>query len=115
MESFDGKTAVITGGGNGIGRAVARELAGRGCRIMLADIDTGALEESAANVAAASAEVATRVTDVTKLSEVEALAAATIARFGQVDIVVNNAGVIAWNPVSALTIADWEWVIGVNL
>jgi NAD(P)-dependent dehydrogenase (short-subunit alcohol dehydrogenase family) len=115
MQTFEGKVAVITGGGNGIGRAVAHELAGRGCRIVLADIDKAALDESATSVSAMGTEVATSVTDVTRLDEVEELARVALERFGQVDIVVNNAGVIAWNPVGALTIADWEWVVGVNL
>ena len=112
---IQGAVAVITGGGNGIGRALAQVLADGGCSIMLADIDEPALAGAAAALAASGAEVATAVTDVARLDSVEALAAATIERFGKVDILVNNAGVIAWNPMSALTIADWEWVIGVNL
>src|SRR3954453_192614 len=115
MDSFEGKVAVITGGGNGIGRALARELAGRGCKLVLADIDSDALAGAVSDLPAAGVDVLSTSTDVTKLADVEALAATAIERFGHVDIVVNNAGVIAWNPVSALTIADWEWVIGVNL
>src|SRR5690348_6350622 len=103
MESFEGKVAVITGGGNGIGRAVAHELAGRGCHIVLADIDEAALADAETSLKSAGAEVATGVTDVTQLSSVEGLAQTALDRFGHVDIVVNNAGVIAWNPVSALT------------
>src|SRR3954453_11618639 len=115
MDSFEGKVAVITGGGNGIGRALARELAGRGCKLVLADIDSDALAGAVSDLPAAGVDVLSTSTDVTKLADVEALAATAIERFGHVDVVVNNAGVIAWNPVSALTIADWEWVIGVNL
>jgi NAD(P)-dependent dehydrogenase (short-subunit alcohol dehydrogenase family) len=115
MQSFESKVAVITGGGNGIGRALARQLSGRGCRIVLADIDEAALAESEQALKEAGAEVATALTDVTDATAVEALARTTLERFGQVDIVVNNAGVIAWNPMSALTLQDWEWVVGVNL
>src|SRR4051794_38188370 len=128
MDSFEGKVAVITGGGNGIGRALARELAGRGgkavpagndggalaragggCKLVLADIDGDAVAGAVADLPSAGADVVSTSADVTKLADVEALAATAIERFGHVDIVVNNAGVIAWNPVSALTIADWEW------
>src|SRR4051794_26815549 len=115
MESLEGKVAVITGGANGIGRALAHDLASKGCRLVLADIETDALADAEKSLAAGGTDLVTRVTDVTKLAEVEALAQTALDRFGQVDVVVNNAGVIAWNPVSALTIADWEWVIGVNL
>src|SRR5688500_10273586 len=104
MESFEGKVAVITGGGNGIGRALAHELASKGCRLVLADIEAAALGDAEKSLTADGAEVVTSITDVTKLAEVEALAQTALDRFGQVDIVVNNAGVIAWNPVSALTI-----------
>ena len=57
----------------------------------------------------------TSVTDVSKLEQVESLAEQALAAFGAVDVVVNNAGVIAWNPIDALTIGDWRWVVDVNL
>ena len=82
---------------------------------MLADIDDAALAQAAATLTASGAEVLTVHTDVSVLAEVEALAVAAGERFGHVDLVVNNAGVIAWNSVSRLTIEDWRWVVGVNL
>src|SRR3954463_2553346 len=91
MEKLDGKVAVITGGGNGIGRALAHVFAGEGSRLMLADIDADALEAAAESVRAAGAEVATSVTDVTDAKAVDRLAAATNDRYGQADVVVNNA------------------------
>ena len=115
METFNGSVAVITGGGSGIGFALARALAAEGTRVVLADIDDAALAAAAAQLSAAGADVLTVHTDVSVLAEVEALAAATLARFGRVDLIVNNAGVIAWNPVRSLTIEDWRWVVGVNL
>ena len=115
MQKFNGSVAVITGGGSGIGFALARALAAEGTRVVLADIDDTALAAAAAQLSAAGADVLTVHTDVSVLAEVEALAAATLARFGHVDLVVNNAGVIAWNPVRSLTIEDWRWVVGVNL
>ena len=115
METFNGSVAVITGGGSGIGFALARALAAEGTRVVLADIDDTALAAAGAQLRATGADVLTVHTDVSVLAEVEALAAATLARFGRVDLVVNNAGVIAWNPVRSLTIEDWRWVVGVNL
>src|SRR4051812_28137745 len=81
MEKLDGKVAVITGGGNGIGRALAHVLAGEGCRLMLADIDSDALEAAADSVRSTGADVATMVTDVTDAKAVDGLAAATVERY----------------------------------
>lgn len=115
MEDLRDKVAVITGGGSGIGLAIARAFAAQGGRVVLADIDDAALAQAAATLTASGAEVLTVHTDVSVLAEVEALAVAAGERFGHVDLVVNNAGVIAWNSVSRLTIEDWRWVVGVNL
>lgn len=115
MEDLRDKVAVITGGGSGIGLAIARAFAAQGGRVVLADIDDAALAQAAAMLIASGAEVLTVHTDVSVLAEVEALAEAAGERFGHVDLVVNNAGVIAWNSVSRLTIEDWRWVVGVNL
>jgi NAD(P)-dependent dehydrogenase (short-subunit alcohol dehydrogenase family) len=115
MDVQAGSVAVITGGGSGIGRAIGRALAAEGCRLVLADIDDGALASAAAELGELGAEVLTVKTDVAVLEEVQALADAALERFGHVDIVVNNAGVIAWNTMRALTIDEWRWVVGVNL
>lgn len=115
MENLGGKVAVVTGGGSGIGLAVARELGASGCRIALADIDTAALQKAHDSLRAAGYEVISVITDVGSLDDVERLAQRTVAEFGTVDVLVNNAGVIAWNPIEALTIGDWRWVIDVNL
>jgi NAD(P)-dependent dehydrogenase (short-subunit alcohol dehydrogenase family) len=115
VEDFQGTVGVITGGGSGIGFAIARALARAGARVVLADIDEEALTTAESALKAAGAEVLTVRTDVSVLEDVEALAAATLERFGRVDVVVNNAGVIAWNPVSSLSIRDWRWVVDVNL
>jgi NAD(P)-dependent dehydrogenase (short-subunit alcohol dehydrogenase family) len=115
MQELRGAVSVVTGGGSGIGLAIARELAAEGGRIVLADIDEAALAGAAASIESTGAEVLTVRTDVGVLDDVEALARAALDRFGKVDVVVANAGVIAWNPVSALTIRDWRWVIDVNL
>jgi NAD(P)-dependent dehydrogenase (short-subunit alcohol dehydrogenase family) len=115
MEQLTGKVAVVTGGGSGIGLAIARRLAESRCRLALADIDVDALDRARAALTADGFEVIAQVTDVAKLDDVESLAERTLAEFGAVDIVVNNAGVIVWNPIDALTIGDWRWVVDVNL
>ncbi len=115
MQDIRNAVAVITGGGSGIGFAVARALATQGCHIVLVDIDDNALAAAAATITTLGAEVMTSHTDVSVLEDMQALAAAAVARFGQVDIVINNAGVIAWNSMRNLTVEDWRWVVGVNL
>jgi NAD(P)-dependent dehydrogenase (short-subunit alcohol dehydrogenase family) len=115
METLAGKVAVITGAASGIGLGLARELGAAGCRLSLADIDAPALEKTADELAAQGFEVLTTVADVGRLEAVEQLAADTLERYGAAHVIVNNAGVIAWNPVDALTIDDWRWVVDVNM
>jgi NAD(P)-dependent dehydrogenase (short-subunit alcohol dehydrogenase family) len=115
MKEFSGKVAVITGGASGIGRAMAERFAKAGMKIVLADVEERALAAAAGEIAASGAETLAVRTDVSKGTDVEALAKAALGRFGAVHVVCNNAGVA----VSALTwdytVADWEWVLGVNL
>jgi NAD(P)-dependent dehydrogenase (short-subunit alcohol dehydrogenase family) len=115
VQDLQGAVSVVTGGASGIGLAIARELAAEGGALVLADIDDAALATAAKSLEAAGAEVLTVHTDVGVLADVEALARAALDRFGKVDVVVANAGVIAWNPVSSLTIEEWRWVVDVNL
>ena len=90
MERLEGKRAVVTGAGAGIGRAIALRLAGEGARVALADVD----EEAAKNVASEIAgETLARRTDVTRADEVEALVSSVVDGWGGLDVMVNNAGV----------------------
>jgi len=114
MDDFRGRVAVITGGGGGIGAAMARAFAARGARIVLADLNEGAMADAAKTLAAAGAEVATVPTDVTSLASVRALADAAERRFGTVHIVCNNAGVATFGEIAASTHADWEYTMSVN-
>jgi NAD(P)-dependent dehydrogenase (short-subunit alcohol dehydrogenase family) len=115
MEQLDGKVAVVTGGASGIGLAVARQLGSEGCRLSLADIDAGALERARSSLLGDGFEVITALADVGQVDDMERFAATTLTEFGSVDVVVNNAGVIAWNPIDALSLDDWRWVLDVNL
>ena len=113
MKDFQDKTAVITGGASGIGRALAEHAAQLGMNIVIADIDSAALE--ATRSALNTAEVCTVVCDVSQAEEVEALAEKTQARFGAAHLLCNNAGVSGGGSMEETSLEDWEWVLAVNL
>jgi len=113
MKNYQGKTAVITGAGSGFGLEVARLAAQRGMNLVLCDVQADALERAAAEFDG-HALLAMRV-DVSKATEMEALAAAVQQRFGAPHFVFNNAGVGSGGLVWENSLADWEWVLGVNL
>jgi NAD(P)-dependent dehydrogenase (short-subunit alcohol dehydrogenase family) len=111
-----GKVAVVTGAASGLGRAVALQLAGRGMRVALADIEESPLDEAVAQVSALGVEVVGVPTDVRSGEQVDALAATALERFGQVDLVMNNAGVChVPGPIWTFTVDDWRWILDVNL
>ena len=116
MRPEAGHVAVITGGASGIGLTLGDALARRGLSIVLADLDATALETAAAQLAAHGVAVMTVPTDVTDQAAVDHLAALTIERFGHVDVVVNNAGVIGKVlPLWEFEHVEWEWILGVDL
>lgn len=115
MQDFQGKVAVITGAGSGIGKAIAERCAREGMRVVLAGINAATLDPLAANLKAQGAAVLAVPTDVSKAADIEALARQTLTAFGQVDLLVNNAGVAAGQDAWEATLADWEWALGVNL
>jgi NAD(P)-dependent dehydrogenase (short-subunit alcohol dehydrogenase family) len=115
MRELKDKVVVITGGASGIGRALADRFAAEGSKIVLADVEPGALEEAAAELRAARTTVLAVPTDVSRPEQVQALCDRTLAEFGRVDVVCNNAGVAASGLAWEHTLADWEWVLGVNL
>ena len=115
MKHFQGKVAVITGGASGLGRAMADRFAREGMRIVLADVEPTALARAEAEMKAAGAVVISVRTDVSKAADVEALAQKTLAAFGAVHLVANNAGVAPLGSAWENSVADWEWTLGVNL
>ena len=115
MNQFKDKVAVITGAASGFGLEFARIGASRGMKLVLADVQQDGLERAAAELVAAGAEVLTTHCDVRSAAAVQALADATMARFGAVHLLFNNAGVGAGGLIWENTEADWEWVLGVNL
>lgn len=115
MDGLEGKVAVITGAGSGLGRAMAHRFGEAGMRLVLADVDEGRLNQIGGQLDERGVHVQTLVTDVSKLSQVEGLADLAYERFGAVNVLCNNAGVAAVGPAWECTNADWEWAIGVNL
>lgn len=116
MEELKDKVAVVTGAASGIGLAMAERFAAEGMKVVLSDIEQGALDEAERAFKAKGATVLAVRCDVSKADDVEALAKKTVDEFGAVHVVCNNAGV--GPPVGALwerTEADWQWVIGANL
>jgi len=115
MSAFAHGIAVITGAASGFGLEASRIAAREGMRVVMADVQADALERAADEVRALGAQVLHHRLDVSKAAEVEALAAATLARFGTPTFVFNNAGVGAGGLIWEHTLKDWEWVVGVNL
>ena len=115
MKEFKGKVAVITGAATGIGRAIAENSAREGMKVVLSDIEEEALTRTGEEMKAAGATVLAVVTNVSKASDVEVLAQKTLQTFGAVHLLCNNAGVEAGTSIWESTIADWKWVIDVNL
>jgi NAD(P)-dependent dehydrogenase (short-subunit alcohol dehydrogenase family) len=115
MKTFKGRTAVITGAASGFGLEASRIAAREGMNVVMADVQPDALERATAEIAATGAAVLPVRLDVSKAAEVEALGAATLQRFGAPSFVFNNAGVGSGGLIWENTLADWEWVLGVNL
>lgn len=115
ISNFKGKTAVLTGAGSGFGLECARIGASLGMNLVLADVQQDALDAAATEMRGLGADVLAVKLDVSKATEVEDLGAAVLARFGAPHFVFNNAGVGAGGLIWENTLADWEWVIGVNL
>jgi len=115
MLQVEGKVAFVTGAGSGIGLGIAQALAAAGVKVMLCDIEQAALDTAVAGLAATNADVAGVRADVSLKDELRRAADETIARFGKVHIVVNNAGVGGGGDYGEWTDASWDWTIGVNL
>ena len=109
---LDGASAVITGAGSGIGRATAISLARRGPRVVVSDVDGGRAHAVAAEIGAQAVAVPC---DVRDLAQIERLRDVCLERFGRVDLVMNNVGVIAMGPPETLPLEEWQRVIDVNL
>ncbi|HLL13045.1 MAG TPA: SDR family oxidoreductase [Rubrivivax sp.] len=115
MTTWQGGTAVITGAASGFGLEACRIAAQRGMRVVMADVQQEALDRAVPQIQALGAQVLPYRLDVAQASEVEAMAAATLERFGAPNFLFNNAGVGAGGLTWEHSLKDWEWVVGVNL
>jgi NAD(P)-dependent dehydrogenase (short-subunit alcohol dehydrogenase family) len=115
MERLQGRVAVVTGAASGIGLALARALGAEGMKVVMADVEAPALAEAARALAAEGVETLPVETDVTNAAAVDALAARALDAFGAVHVVCNNAGVFAGGLTWTTPVADYQWVLGVNV
>jgi len=110
-----GKTAIVTGGGSGIGKAIARSLVQEGAKVIIAARDVQKLTEAARDLGLGGATVVPIPTDVTEEAQVDALFNRAIQLFERVDILVNNAGVVDGGPLDEMSADTWDKVIATNL
>jgi NAD(P)-dependent dehydrogenase (short-subunit alcohol dehydrogenase family) len=116
MEELEGKVAVVTGGAGGIGKALAERFAAERMRLVVADVEEGALDKAVGELRDAGVEAIGAVTDVSSFASVDALAEAAYAAYGAVHVLCNNAGVgPPGGPVWESTPNDWAWTFGVNV
>jgi NAD(P)-dependent dehydrogenase (short-subunit alcohol dehydrogenase family) len=113
--SFQGKAVLLTGAGSGIGRACALELARRGARLGLVDINAASLDETASQVRALGVEVFPFTADLSREEAVERVAKEVEAAFGPLDVLFSNAGVAVVKPAVLTSEMDWDWILGVNV
>src|ERR1700674_5146320 len=112
MGQLEGKVAIVTGAGSGIGRAIALGFAAEGASVVVADVNSDTAEAVAAEIGAQGLAVKC---DVSQTPEVDAMVEAAVERFGRLDILVNNAGRARGGAVSRMSDEDWDSVFAVNL
>ena len=115
MSNIANKVVLITGASSGIGEATARHLARKGARVVLGARRTDRLEKLVAEITAEGGTAEFRALDVTQREDVEAFAAYALGRFGRIDVIVNNAGVMPLSPLEALKVDEWNQMIDVNI
>ena len=115
MGKLDGQIALVTGGNKGLGRGIARGLAREGASLAITARGEAELADAADELRSLGADVLALPADITDEAAVEALFAATIVRFGRLDLLVNNAGAFNGGPLDQLSLADWDHVVAVNL
>lgn len=115
MNTIANKVVVITGASSGLGEATARLLAERGAKLVLGARRLDRLEKLAADITAAGGEALAVATDVTRRADVERLIKAGLDKFGRVDVLVNNAGIMPMAALSKLKVEEWDQMIDVNI
>lgn len=122
---FQDKVAIVTGAASGIGLATAKRLASEGCRVVIADLDADKAKEAADEIARLDADILEGVSgscaalgaacDVSKEDQVAAMVGSAMSNFGRLDIVVNNAGLMVFKPITEHTVDDWLKILNVDL
>lgn len=115
MGRVQDQVAVVTGAANGLGQAIAQRLAEEGARVVLGDIDPESLEHTAATITAVGGEALAVLGDVTEEAPAAHLIQSAVARFGQLDILVNNVGGSRNAKIWEMSVADWDYVLRLNL
>ena len=115
MKRFDGKTAVVTGGGGGIGGATCKRLAAEGAQVAVFDLNGAAAQKVADEINAAGGQARAFVCDIARLADVQKAVADTESQLGPIAVLVNNAGWDVFKPFVKTTPADWERLIAINL
>jgi NAD(P)-dependent dehydrogenase (short-subunit alcohol dehydrogenase family) len=115
MRELAGRTAFVTGGAGGIGLSMAGAFAQAGMKVMIADIEAKALDAAVESLRKITPDIEGTICDVAEAESVERAAQATFARFGNVHVVCNNAGVAAGGGIDHISLDNWRWVIDVNL
>lgn len=112
---FKNKVVIVTGGANGIGKAIARAYAVEGAHVVLADVDEKNGKEVVAAIKENEGDALFMQTDVRKAESIERLIDQTVDQFGRIDILINNAGVSKFKPFFELSVAEWDDVLDTNL
>lgn len=115
IRDFKNKVAVITGGGSGIGRAIAQVLAARGCNIALVDVSRKGMQETRELICKHDVKVSTHVTDVSNRESMKSLAGRVARTHGQINLLFNNAGITYAKSFEGHSLEDWDKIIGINI
>ena len=115
MDRVKGKVAIVTGAAGGLGRAEAMLLADEGAKVVVTDVDEGAIEKLAESIRSRGGEALSIKHDVASETEWIEVMRKTLDAFGRLDVLVNNAGVILYKKIEDITLAEWRWLMSVNL